>query len=58
MLNVLVVAMETSELVSSVKYSVLSLVSHLHLKDLPSITSPQVPSVMVAFSCFYLIAFK
>lgn len=47
MLNILAVAMETSESVSYVKYSVLLLVSDLHFKDRSSVTSPQVPSVMV-----------
>lgn len=42
MLNILVVAMETSESVSYVKYSAILLVSNLHFKDLASITFPQV----------------
>lgn len=55
MLNILVVAMETSEFISYVKYSVLLLVSHFHLKNLPSITSPQVPWVAFRWFTWHLL---
>lgn len=45
MLNILVVAMETSKSVSYVKYSILLLVCNLHFKKLMSITSVPIPLV-------------